>query len=124
MNEHTRIYYLQKERLEDLFQDSTEKPGFSCGTRTFTLVDTEEPGWFYGTRSFKLSDTKELVYFCRVRLECLSKEVVDKIAFCWSQRLALRSSKEQIELTRGIDLSKANKHGQYADFITIATNDL
>jgi hypothetical protein len=99
-----------------------EKPGYSCHARTFALIDTEEPGWFYGTRKFELSDTEMLVSFCRVRLESVSKEVVDKIAFCWLQTLALRSSEEQMELMRGRDLSRASKRGWYADFITYASH--
>jgi hypothetical protein len=117
LSDHTKISYLREERLEELIQASTpylsdtKKPAIYHSIRTFKLSDTEEPGWVYGKRTFKLSDTKELESFYRNRLEYISKEVVDKITFCWFQRLASRLSTQHMEAVLNLDLSKQEKRG-------------
>jgi hypothetical protein len=114
MSDHTRIYRLLEEGLN---LSDTEKPAFFYGNGTFKLSDTEEPGWFLGMRRFKLSDTEELKFFYRKRLDSISKEVLDKITFCWCQRLAMRLSKQQMEAVWHIDFSKRKKCGSYHDLI-------
>jgi hypothetical protein len=100
LSDHTKISYLREERLEELIQASTPY-----------LSDTKKPAMVYGKRTFNLSDTKELESFYRNRLEYISKEVVDKITFCWFQRLASRLSTQHMEAVLNLDLSKQEKRG-------------